>query len=360
VLDIFTPIAAACDLAVPEPHRVPIAVIGAGAIVGVAHLPAYRRAGLDVRGICDLDPDRAERLRRQFGLPRTYTLDEVLADEDVRVVDIAVVPEAQPEIVRRALLTGKHVLAQKPLALDRETAAELVELAHKVDRKIVVNQQMRYGEGMAAARAMADLGWLGDVTAFTIEVDISTDWSAWPWLVASPRLDLMYHSIHYFDSIRALLGTPETVFCAAGSRPGQVAAAETRTMTTMLFPSGARALVHVNHENISGDYEARFRIDGSAGSIRGTIGLLYNYPHGRPDTIEVNSSVIPTDGWSPYPVTTRWLPDAFAGPMRALLAEIADGTAAPTSGSDNLQTLSLVEACYASIASGQSRRVPRS
>jgi predicted dehydrogenase len=183
-------------------------------------------------------------------------------------------------------------------------------------------------------------------------VNISTDWSAWDWLVASPRLDLMYHSIHYFDSVRSLLGSPERVFCAAGRRPGQLAAGETRTMTTMLYADGRRALVEVNHENITGDYEARFRLDGVAGSVRGTIGLLYDYPHGRPDTVEVNSSVLPTDGWLPYPVTTRWIPDAFAGPMRGLLTEIADGTPAPTTAADALQTLRLVEAGYASIASG--------
>lgn len=50
---------------------------------------------------------------------------------------------------------------------------------------------------------------------------------------------------------------------------------------------------------------------------------LYDYPHGRPDTVELNSSVLPTDGWLPYPVTMRWIPDAFSGPMRALLADIA-------------------------------------
>lgn len=355
MLDDFAPIAAACDLTVPVRHHRGIGVVGAGAIVQVGHLPAYRRAGLPVVGICDLRPDRAEEVRATFDLPRTYTLEEMLADEGVEVVDIAVVPQAQPEIARRALAAGKHVLAQKPLAVDSTIGQELVDMAEKLDRGLVVNQQMRYGEGIAAARAMAHGGWLGELTAVTIDVHISTDWSAWDWLVASPRLDLMYHSIHYFDSIRSILGDPERVFCAAGGRPGQVAAGETRTITTLLYANGSRGLVNVNHENITGDHHASFRIDGSAGSVRGTIGLLYDYPHGRPDTVEVNSAVLPTDGWVPYPVTTRWIPDAFAGPMRALLAEIADGTPAPTSGADSLGTLRLVEACYASVESGEAQ-----
>src|SRR6185312_14999583 len=55
VLQPLEPIAAACDLTVPEPVRKTIGIVGAGAITQVAHLPAYRKAGLTVAGICDLD-----------------------------------------------------------------------------------------------------------------------------------------------------------------------------------------------------------------------------------------------------------------------------------------------------------------
>lgn len=357
MLDVFAPIADACDLTIPERHHVPIVVVGAGAIVQVGHLPAYQRAGLPVAGICDVNTERADEVRQRFDLPRTYSFEEVLADDAIEVVDIAVVPDQQPEVARRVLLAGKHVLAQKPLALASTLGRELTELARSANRRLVVNHQMRYGEGIAAARAMAEAGWIGEVTTFTIEVNINTDWSGWSWLVQSPRLDLMYHSIHYFDSVRSLFGTPERVFCATGRRPGQQVAGETMTMTTLVYANGQRALVNVNHENISGDYSARFRIDGSAGSVRGTIGLLYDYPHGRPDSVEVSSAVLPTDGWLPYPVTSRWIPDAFAGPMRALLAAVADGTPAPTNGEDSLQTLRVVEACYASALSGNSELV---
>jgi predicted dehydrogenase len=87
--------------------------------------------------------------------------------------------------------------------------------------------------------------------------------------------------------------------------------------------------------------------------VRGTLGLLYDYPKGRPDTLEVNSAVMGTDGWIPYPVTTRWLPDAFLGPMASLLAAAAGGPAPHTSASDNVGTLAVVEAIYRSIATGK-------
>ena len=354
MLDALQPIARACDLTIPEHLHRGVAIVGAGAIVEVAHLPAYRRAGLQPKGIFDLDHSRAEALAEQFGLAHVYaSLEEVLGDPDVEVVDIAVVPTAQPEIAKRVLAAGKDVLAQKPVAVDTTLGADLVAAAEASGRVLVVNQQMRYGEGIAATRAIAEAGWLGELTAFTIDVNITTDFTAWGWLVESAQLDLMYHSIHYFDSVRSILGDPSTLYCVAGRRRGQAPAGETRTTTTMTFPSGVRALVNVNHENVTDDPSATFRLDGTQGSVRGTIGLLLDYPHGRPDTVEVRSAVLPTDGWLSYPVTTRWIPDAFAGPMRALLQQVAGGEPAPTSGADALRTLALVEAGYESIRTGE-------
>lgn len=358
MLSVLEPIAAACDLRIPADHRLPVAVIGAGAIAEYAHLPAYAKAGLDVRGIFDVAPERAVALAETHSIPRVYaSLEELLGDDAVAVVDIAVVPWAQPSIARAAIDAGKHVLCQKPLAVDLDTAVDLVGRAERRGVHLAVNQQLRFDEGIAAARAMVEHGWIGDVTAMTFTVDITTDWSAWPWLVSSPRLEISYHSIHYLDTIRSFLGEPERVFCTGSRTPGQAPVGETRTMSTLVFPGDVRALVHATHENLPREPQARFRIDGSEGCIDGTLGLLYDYPHGRPDTLSVFSRTVPTDGWLPYPVTTRWLPDAFAGPMGSLLTAIATGGTPATSGRDNLGTLALVEALYESMRTGQSQPV---
>jgi predicted dehydrogenase len=357
-LSLWAPIAHAVDLSVPPEHRRGIAVVGAGAIVDNAHLPAYRAAGLDVVGLLDVDADRAKQVASRHGIARAYgSLDELLDDAAVEVVDVAVVAEAQPDIVRAAVATGRHLLCQKPFAPDLTTARELVSLADRAGVRVAVNQQMRFEEGIAAARAIAQHGWLGELTAMTFHVDIATDFSAWDWLVSSERLEVSYHSIHYLDAIRSILGDPARAFCVGGRRPGQVPRGETRTMTTLVYENAVSAGLHVNHENITGDVRAHFRLDGSEGSVRGTLGLLYNYPHGRPDTIELNSRVLPTDGWLPYPVTRRWIPDAFVGPMSGLLRWIADGEEAPTSARDNLGTLALVDALYASQTTGQAQEV---
>jgi len=358
MLEPLIPIAAECDLAVAPAHRLPIAGVGAGAIVDVAHLPAYRMAGLDVAGLFDLDESRAKEVAGRHGIGHVYhTLDELLDDERVRVVDIAVAPSAQPGIAERALRAGKNVLCQKPFVPDRETGLRLLGLAAERGLRIGVNQQLRYDEGIAAARAMVAHGWLGEVTAMSFTVNVTTDFTAWDWLARSERLEIMYHSIHYFDAIRAILGDPDSVFCSGSRTPGQAVTGETRTMSVLVYPGNVRALVHATHENRSGDGEASFRIDGTEGSVKGTLGLLYDYPHGRPDTLEVFSRVLPTDGWLRYPVTRRWIPDAFAGPMGSLLLAIATGGEPDPSGADNLGTIALVNALYESMDTGEAVRV---
>jgi predicted dehydrogenase len=346
-----------CRLRVPPEQRRAIALVGAGAIADVAHLPAYTAGGLEVVGIFDVDSGRAKAVAGRHGVERVYgSLDELLGDPGAEVIDIAIPAAEQPAVIRRCLDAGRHVLGQKPFAPSPEVALSLAEYAAERGLTLVVNQQLRFDEGIAAAHRMVELGWLGELTHMSIYVDIWTEWTLWPWMLTTPRLEVMNHSVHYHDVMRWFLGEPETVYCASGRTPGQAPLGETRTITTCRYRSGATSLVHANHENDRGEGEARFRIDGARGSIRGTLGLLYDYPSGRPDTLEVFSTVLPTDGWVPYPVTTRWIPDAFLGPMASLLDAVATGSLPRTNALDNVETLRVAEAIYASMEDGEVHR----
>jgi predicted dehydrogenase len=354
VIDLFADISAYCRLAVAPEHRRPIAIVGAGGIVDGAHLPAYALAGLTVVGITDVDLPRARDVAERHGIPRVYaSVDELLADDEVVVVDIAVPVSAQPPIFRAALAAGKHVLAQKPFAVSPEIARELASIADASGLVTAVNQQMRFDEGIAAAHRMVELGWIGDITSFSITVNVTTPWEMWDWAQSMERLEIMVHSIHYHDAVRWFMGEPRSVYAIAGRTAGQRPIGETRTLSSYTFDSSASAFVHVNHVNRGGDNSAGFRVDGTAGAIRGTLGLLYDYPDGRPDTLEVTSTVLPTDGWVTYPVTQRWFPHAFIGTMGSVLEGIATGSAPRSSVADNVKTIELVDALYRSMESNQ-------
>lgn len=355
MIDQLREIADAVKLEVKPENKRKIGICGAGGIVDGAHLPAYKKAGLEVVAIFDTDNAKAQDVAKRHDIPTVYkTLAELLADPKVEIVDIAVPAAAQPEIFAQVAAAKKHILAQKPFATTVAAGEAMVKQAKDAGIIAAVNQQLRFEEGVAAAHKMVELGWIGTVSNFSINVNLITPWELWPWAKDLERLEVMLHSIHYHDLIRWFLGDAKTVFCAAGRTAGQFPKGETRTISTALYSSGVTSLVHANHVNRGGDNYAEYRIDGDKGSIRGTLGLLYDYPNGRVDTLEVNSQVVPTDGWMPYPVTTRWFPDAFIGTMGSVMNAVSTGAPLRASVADNIGTLKMVEALYKSMDSGVS------
>ena len=110
----------------PAPKRKDfrIGAIGAGFIMSECHLVAYGHAGYNVVGITSASPEEAEQVARARGIPKVYgAYQELLADPSIEVVDIAVPPDKQLMIVREAVKHSGHlkgILAQKPLAMDRQ------------------------------------------------------------------------------------------------------------------------------------------------------------------------------------------------------------------------------------------------
>jgi predicted dehydrogenase len=347
--DVFAPILDAIEVKVAPEHKLPIAIIGAGEIVNLAHLPAYKQHGLKIVGITDVDLAKAKTVAERHGIPRVYSSqDELARDSNVAIVDIAVFPWLQYKVAVPMLDAGKHLLCQKPLSYDLLEAIRLVEYAEQRKRLLAVNQQLRWSESVAAATAMVARGWIGEPFEMTWDFHVYTPWEAWPWVAAQPRLDLNQFTIHFIDAVRTILGEPLFAYGTQAREPGQPEAGETRTISVLEFKGETRALLRSFHKNRTGDPRAEFRIDGTRGSIRGTIGLMYDYPRGRADTLELSSRVLPTDGWLPYPVTSRWIPTAFIGPMASLLEAVATGGTPATNGRDNLATLRIVHALYES------------
>ena len=110
-------------------HDIGVAVAGTG-FIGPVHVEALKRLGVRLTGILGSRPEKSERARQSLNLPRAYErFDDVLADENVQAVHLAVPNVLHYDMARRALLAGKHVMCEKPLAMNAEESAELVELA---------------------------------------------------------------------------------------------------------------------------------------------------------------------------------------------------------------------------------------
>jgi predicted dehydrogenase len=332
-----------------------IAIVGAGTIVRYGHLPAYKTWGLKVVGITDLDVPRAKALAHDFNLPKVYPdLPALLADPEVEIVDIAVPAHFQPEIAYTALESGRHLLCQKPFAERYSDAQKVVELAATRGLKLAVNQQMRWTPSMRAVKELIRRGWLGE--PLRAEFDINLWEGLTGWVLDVDPFDLLYYSIHFYDVSRFLYGEPDWVYSICGRWPGQKMKGETRTNVLLEYRSGLQLLHRTNHNNHAGDTYATFRVEGTEGTAKGTLGIHYGYPFGRPDGFEFTTKKYLSNCWVRWKFTEKWIPDAFAGPMLSLLEAIETGSEPATSGKDNLKSLRLAFAIQRSQRTHQPAR----
>ncbi len=326
----------------------PVAVVGAGQIVEFAHLPAYRALGIPVAGVWARDAARAAALAAQAPGARAYaSLDELLADSRVRIVDVAVTAAAQPEIALRALRAGKHLLCQKPFATSLEPAREIVAEAAARGLRVAVNQNMRWEPTIEQVKARIEDGRLGRPVAAFVEVNVP---GGWPppehWLAREPRMLGLYEAVHTLDAARFLFGEPARVTARAIADPRQQVAGDSWVAAWLEWDDGPFMTFSERWANAAGDVVATVRVEGTRGAVRGRMGNFDDYPNPVPHVVE---AIDYADGrWQVVEAERSWIPEGFRGPVAELIHAIEEGREPSVSGADNLRTLALVEAVYRS------------
>ena len=171
----------------PAPSRPrPIVVVGAGAIVRTAHLPAYQRAGLPVAGLFDIRHDAARDAAAQFGVPTVFgTLAEASAVKGA-VFDVAV-PGDQILGVLHCLPQGAAVLIQKPMGEDLSAARRILALCRERQLVAAMNFQLRFSPNVLALRDLVDRQALGELRDIEVRVVDRQPWEQWSFLKGAPR-----------------------------------------------------------------------------------------------------------------------------------------------------------------------------
>lgn len=197
------------------------AIIGAG-FMGPTHTEALRRAGVDVKGILGVDEAETSSAVSSLGLAKGYaSLDEVLKDDDVQSVHLCVPNKLHYEFAKAALEAGKHVMCEKPLAMNSKETAELVQLAKAHPKQAAgVNYNIRYYPIALHARDMMKSGELGEV--YHVCGSYVQDWllldTDYNWRVlAEEGGDLRSVAdigTHWLDLIYAITGLDVEAVCA--------------------------------------------------------------------------------------------------------------------------------------------------
>jgi len=332
----------------------PIVLIGAGGIAHDAHLPAYKKAGFPVVAVVDRDRQKAEALAREFAIPfvGATIADAIAHAPSDAVFDCAVPAPAQTSVLPQ-LPDGAAVLLQKPMG---ETLAEATEILHICRRKkliAAVNFQLRWAPNMLAARALAETGALGALHDMEVSVSCHMPWELWDFLKTAPRLEILYHSIHYVDLVRAWFGNPRGVYAKTVKSPRTADLAATKSVLTFDYGDDKRVFIASNHSH---DFDPKMQRsfvqwEGMTGAMRARMGVNLNYPVGLPDNLEY--IVRGEGGWKDAPVSGNWFPDAFMGSMGSLQRYMqGETTKLPTSVEDAIDTMRVVEAAYRSSEQG--------
>jgi len=337
--------------------QLPIYIIGAGGIVNDAHLPAYRQAGFRVQGITDLDPEKAADTASRWGIPEIYAgIDDMIAAlPSDAVVDIAVPAPSMPGILER-LPKGLPVLFQKPMGGDLAEARRILAICREGGLLAAVNFQLRYAPFILEVKRMMAEGLLGRLYDVEVNVNVYTPWHLWDFLAVSPRVEILYHSIHYVDLVRHLLGEPDSLHAHTNRHPSMPHLASVRSSIIMDYGAMVRANILTNHCHDFGtpNQYSYIKIEGDRGAVIIHFGALIDYPRGGPDRFSFTTirdrQVQP---WQTIEITGSWFPDAFIGSMASLMAAAAGLVDRPdNSVEDCIHTMACVEAAYDSSRQG--------
>jgi predicted dehydrogenase len=326
----------------------PIVSIGAGGIVHDSHMPAYRKAEFPVAALIDPDQEKASALAAKFAVPRTFaSIREALPQLPAEVIFDVAVPASAILKVLPQLPDGAAVLIQKPMGETLAEAVAIERLCREKDLIAAVNFQLRWAPVMQAARKYALAGLLGDVHEMEVHVSVFMPWDLWSFLATCPRLEILYHSIHYVDLVRAWFGNPKKVLAKTLRNPLTPGLAATRSVIILEYDDWKRVSISANHAHLYTETQrSQITWEGTEGALEAIMGVNLDYPKGKPDRLRYARR---GGDWETVPTEGNWFPDAFIGSMGSLQAFVAGAsTELPTRVSDALDTMRTVEAAYLS------------
>ena len=148
-------------------RTVRIGIIGCGGIANGKHMPSLKKIdGAEMVAFCDIIPERAEKAAKNFGTPdaKVYTdYKELLKDESIEVVHVCTPNRSHSFITVDALESGKHVMCEKPMAINSEEAKKMVDAAERTGKLLTIGYQSRYRDDSQYLKAETEADTLGDV-----------------------------------------------------------------------------------------------------------------------------------------------------------------------------------------------------
>ena len=206
-----------------------VAIVGCG--IGRSHALEGFVPNADkfkILAVCDINPERLDAFATEFSVPRkTASFDDLLAMDDLDIIDICTPPMLHKEQILKALAAGKHVICEKPLVGSLADMDEVLAAESAAKGRLMPIFQYRFGDGIQRVKALIDSGVCGKPYVATAETLWHRDavYYSVPWRGKwSTELGgvLMGHSIHIHDIIVYLMGPISRLFGRVATRVNKI------------------------------------------------------------------------------------------------------------------------------------------
>ncbi len=338
-----------------------IGVIGLGAAARNIHIPAIGKIDrLELVG--GVDPAVS---KNDFPFPVFKSLKQLAENAAPDIICIVTPPDSHFDLIRESLELQAHVFCEKPFVLNMEQGREVVALARKADRHVVINNEFRFMNAHEAAREKIGTPDFGDLLFISInQTFFTTEETEAGWRGESNQRTCFEFGTHALDLCRYFFGENPHAISARMPKPGKPDGPDYLNLIQLEF-SGDR-VAHITLDRLSrGPHRyLDMRLDGTAACIDTRVGGKAEFalsirggskkPYARLDFAPSASADLYVGDKRKRLATDPLdlFPNATAKLLEKMLEAIESGAQAPCNAEDNLATLALMLAAYESSSNG--------
>ncbi len=249
--------------------RIRLGMVGAGSFSRI-HLEGINAIDwVDVVAIADIKEELAKSRAEEFKIPSYYTdYKELLKREDIDAITMPLPDQVHAQIAIDALHAGKHVLCEKPMALDLDECKEMIKAARETGKQLMVGQIGRYTPAFVRAKELVDAGEIGEI--FFIEAEYAHDYSKLGgeggWRVTPERHPILGGGCHAIDLVRMIAGNPIEVSAYATNKVLVDWPIQDTTIAIMKLPNNVIGKVFNSH-GCKREYTMRTAVYGTKGTL---------------------------------------------------------------------------------------------
>ena len=327
-----------------------VGVIGCG-FFAQNHLHAWRDIeGVDVVALCDNDQSNLFATSKEFKIRRQFTdAVELFKYGQFDIVDIATTAPSHRSLVEMAAQHTKHIICQKPFAESVKDARAMVGAVEATGKTLMVHENFRWQSAVRAVIEELRKGTIGEPFFGRVSFRSGFDvFSGQPYLAEGERFIIEDLGIHILDIARALFGDVARISATKRRINPSIRGEDVATMF-LEHTGGATCIVdcsYATRRQIEAFPETVIEVDGNKGTISLDLGYKMTVQaNGQSEIRDLSPPLLPwaSKPWHNIQESVRTIQEHFINCLR-------EGCEPETSGHDNLQTLSLVEAAYLSAS----------